>query len=226
MKYLGIKQLQKSERPREKLMEKGPDALSDEELLAILIRSGNKKASALKLASQVLEKIGGIQFLLNVSYETLLSIHGIGAAKALTIVAAVELAKRSKLRQTRLQKISSSQDAINYLLQKIGYENREIFLVLFLNNRLEILAEKEIARGGSNSLYIEPKWIFYEALKFPANSLLIAHNHPSGSLHPSQEDIRVTEKIKSIGEILEIRLIDHIIVSKNGGFSFAEAEIL
>ncbi len=226
MKNISIKHLDKSERPREKLLERGAGALSDAELLAILLRSGSKETSAISLASEILKKIGGTEFLLNISYETLLSIKGIGIAKALTIVAALELAKRSKLQQTRLKKITSSQGAMEYILQKIGYANREIFLVFFLNNRLEILGEKEITRGGSSALFIEPKWIFHEALKYPAHSLLIAHNHPSGSLEPSQADLRITEKIKRIGEVLEIKLIDHILVSKNGGFSFAERGFL
>ncbi len=226
MNHTPIKLLKEEQRPREKLLTKGIATLTEAELIAILLRSGTTKKSALALAEDIIENIGGIEQLLEVSYDELVRIKGIGQAKALSIIAAMEIARRSRLALKQLKRFDSSTAVGQYLQERLGYLSRETFLGLFFNNNLELVKEKELTQGGLNYVMVDKKTLFKYALKYNATSIIISHNHPSGKLVPSEADINLTNEIVAAARILELSILDHIIVSKEGYFSFAEEGLL
>ena len=226
MNHIPIKLLKEEQRPREKLLTKGIATLTEAELIAILLRSGTTKKSALALAEDIIENIGGIEQLLEVSYDELVRIKGIGQAKALSIIAAMEIARRSRLALKQLKRFDSSTAVGQYLQERLGYLSRETFLGLFFNNNLELVKEKELTQGGLNYVMVDKKTLFKYALKYNATSIIISHNHPSGKLVPSEADINLTNEIVAAARILELSILDHIIVSKEGYFSFAEEGLL
>jgi len=210
------------ERPREKLMKRGISALTDAELLAIIFRSGSHETSALGLARLILDQCGSLDKLARASLQELRQTKGIGDAKAMSLLAAFELSRRkSNLSQERI-KITSSHVAARYLMAKLGDESQEIFYVLFLNRNNEIEAEKQLFQGGVAATIIDPKIVFREALQHLASGLIVAHNHPSGNLMPSQADLQITRKIQQGATFFDIKLLDHLIVSTRGYYSFAD----
>lgn len=227
-KNYSIKQWAKDDRPREKLLMKGPHSLSDSELLAILILTGNKEKSALDLAKEVL-KLGknNLPELGKLSVKELTKIKGIGEAKAITIVAALEIGRRRQALAYREKSIiSSSADVAQYLQALLKDHRHEVFAVLFLNRANKINHFEIISEGGMTGTVADPRIILKKALEEDAVSLILCHNHPSGSLKPSRADEELTRKIKEASAYFDIKVMDHIIVSENGYYSFADEGIL
>ena len=220
-----IKELPKVERPREKLISKGPQNLKDEELLAILLRTGREGKNVLELAKQILGKYSKKR-LLKLTYEDLIKIKGIDSAKACTIVAAAELVKRAlKIQDESLPIVSSVKDVtlqVSYLREK----TREHLMAIYLNARNELLFRKHIFVGTLNANLVHPREIFNEALKQNAASVILVHNHPSGDAEPSEDDLEITKRITEAGKIMGIDVLDHVIITKNKVFSFKEKKLI
>lgn len=224
---MAIKGVIDSEQPREKAMVYGIECLTNQELLAILIRSGSKKESALSLANRILSLSNGINNMMNISISDLMSIDGIKKAKALTIIAALELTKR--IRQVEKGngiKITNSNEAYEYVRSRLEYETQEKVLVLYVNSKSEVLKEKIIFMGSLNVSLISSKEIIKEGLLCNAKGFFLFHNHPSGSSIPSSADIESTKKIQFASLCLDIQLIDHIVVGHNEFFSFKNHGII
>lgn len=216
------------ERPREKLLLKGKMALSDAELLAILIGSGNNEESAVDLCKRILKSVDDNLVELSKSdVKSLSKFKGIGEAKALSIVAALELGRRRRAAEP-LQKpgIKASRDAYEIVQSLTGDSNYEQFWVLLLNRANKLIRKECISEGGIAGTVADPKRIYKLALEHNASFIILAHNHPSGNLHPSDEDIRLTRKLKQAGEVLDIRIIDHIVAGENDYYSFADEGML
>jgi DNA repair protein RadC len=223
-----IKTWAEDDRPREKLMLKGKAALSDAELLAILIGSGYKDKSALDVCKEILAISGNnLNDLAKQSVHDLTKIKGIGEAKAITIVAALELGRRKK-DESIIEKptITSSLDAYNNIYPNLADLHYEEFWTLYLNRANHLIKKCVIGKGGINGTVADSKIIFKTAVELLASSVIICHNHPSGNLQPSNEDKILTRKIKEAGLLLDINLLDHIIVASNKYFSFADEGIL
>ena len=223
-----IKQWAKDDRPREKLLSKTPAALSDSELLAILIRSGTSDLNAVELAKQVLN-LGknNLQELSRLTIPELMKIKGIGKAKAITIAAALELGRRRQIALSLDRPlVKNSREVAGYLQVMLRDLRHEVFGVIYLNSAGKILLDEIISQGGLTSTVADPRLIFKKALMEEATSLILYHNHPSGSLRPSKPDKELTLKIKEAARYLDIKLMDHIIVSEEGYFSFADQGLL
>ncbi|MEM6346003.1 MAG: DNA repair protein RadC [Bacteroidota bacterium] len=214
------------DRPREKLLQRGLGALTDAELLAIIIGSGSRELSALGLAQHILNQTGGLADLARAQVTELTHIKGIGPAKAISIVATFELGRRKSLPQNKKFRVSGSSSAAQYLSPILQDQNQEVFYVLFLNRNHEIESEKEIFRGGIASTIVDPKLVFREAIHRLASSIIVAHNHPSGNLKPSQADIQITQKLQKGSQLFDITLLDHLIISQKGYFSFADEGLM
>lgn len=217
-----IKEWVAEDRPREKLNGRGKDALTDAELLAILIASGTRKHSALDLARMMLEKYAGLKELSRLSVQELCQFPGIGTARASNIAVAFELARRGSIEGEAKKSYNSSQDLGPYLCAKLGNFNVEVFHVLFLDNHNQILSEKELFRGGKESTVVEPKSVFKEAIGLQASRIVVCHNHPSGKIVPSKADDNVTAKLMAYSKMVGIDLIDHLIVAGRRWYSYAD----
>ena len=224
MKKLTIKSWALDDRPREKLMSKGPSVLSTAELLAILISSGNKNESAVDLSKRILKSVGyNIHELAKLSVKKLTAFHGIGPAKAITIVTALELGKRRQLEVfIQKPKIHSSQEVFSMMQPLLGPLAHEEFWVLYLNNSNEVLSKHQLSKGGITATMVDARLLFKKAIELSAVAVVICHNHPSGSLNPSREDKKITKKIKDGGLSLDIKLLDHLIITEKSYFSFAD----
>lgn len=223
-----ISALAEEDRPREKLLLKGRAALSDAELITILIGSGTKSLSAVDLSKHILASVNyDLGSLARMSVKDLQQFKGIGEAKAITIVSALELGRRRKNEapQKRL-KISSSQDAYNLMKPDLMDESVELFYIIMLNRNNQLIKKQLISKGGTNATVVDPKVIFKYALEVMANSIILVHNHPSGNLKPSEQDKRLTQKLVGAGESLDVTVIDHVIFADCGYFSFADEGIL
>jgi len=224
----GIKSWAIDDRPREKLMMKGPAALSDVELLAILIQHGHKEKTAIDLAKEVLEQSGrDWNQLGRRTIAEFMQIKGIGEAKAISIAAALEIGRR---RQTaRLQQrpvIRCGQDAADILQPLLADERVEVFCVMLLNQGHRVLSHEIISRGGISGTVVDVRQIIKRALEMESSALILCHNHPSGQLQPSEADRAITRKIVSAAQLFDIRVLDHLIVSVEGYFSMAEHGLL
>ncbi|MEO6187963.1 MAG: DNA repair protein RadC [Ginsengibacter sp.] len=223
-----IKNWAVDDRPREKLLAKGRESLSDSELLAILINTGNKKSSAVDLAREVLllgnnnlDKLGKL------SLADLMGIRGIGEAKAITLAAALELGRRRQtISPINKTYVRSSNELAIYLKATLKDYSYEVFAVVFLNKSNKINHFEILSKGGMTSTVVDPRILFKKALDAGATSIVLCHNHPSGSLKPSKVDEELTSKLKVAGKYLEINVIDHLIVSDEGYFSFADEGLL
>ena len=226
--YYSIKNWAKDERPREKLLAHGSEILSNSELLAILINHGTKNKSAIALAKEILEAgKNNLQELGKLSVKELTKIKGIGEAKAITIVAAMELGRRRQASDALEKKtIVSSGDIASFLQSKIKDNRREVFAVLFLNRANKINHFEIISEGGITGTVADPRIILKKALEEDAVNIVLAHNHPSGSLKPSRADEELTNKIKEAARYFDIRVLDHIIISDLGYYSFADEGLL
>jgi DNA repair protein RadC len=225
---ISIKKWAKDDRPREKLLGKNPSTLSDSELLAILIGNGNREKNAVELAKDVL-RLGknNLNELGKVTIQEMMKLKGIGKVKAITIIAALELGRR---RQAALYLdkpiVKSSRDIANYLQALFRDLPHEVFAVAYLNQANRINHLEIISKGGITGTVADPRVILKKAILEDAVNLIICHNHPSGSLKPSRADQELTKKLKEAAKLFDISLFDHIIVSENGYFSFADAGIL
>jgi DNA repair protein RadC len=223
-----IKQWSKDDRPREKLLSSGAENLSNSELLAILIQNGTLQKTAVDLAKEIL-KLGkdNLSELGKLAVKELMKIKGIGEAKAITIVAALELGRRRQA-AVPLEKliVGSSGDIARYLQTKLKDHRHEVFAVIFLNRANKINHFEIISEGGITGTVADPRIILRKALEEDAVNIILCHNHPSGSLKPSRADEELTRKIKEAARLLDIAVIDHIIVSEDGYYSFADEGIL
>lgn len=221
---LTIKEWSVQDRPREKYAKSGAVALSDAELIAILLRTGNTSESAVDLAKKVLSTSGNsLNTLSDMSLRELSQIKGIGQAKAIALLTAFEIGKRiraEKVEQAR--QIKSSTDVVNLMQDKIAYLDHEELWGIYLNNANSILKTLQISKGGISGTEVDPRIVLQEAVILKATQLILCHNHPSGSVKPSRADIQLTEKIRKAAELMDISLIDHIIIHRERYYSFAE----
>ena len=228
MEKLTIKSWALDDRPREKLVAKGKKALSDAELIAILIGSGNRNESAVALSKRILNSVkGNINALAKLSVEKLMTFKGIGEAKAISIITGLELGKRRQLEiALEKPKITSSKDGFNIMQPIIGDLEHEEFWVLFLNNSNKVLAKNQISKGGLTATIVDVRLLFKQALELTSVAMIVCHNHPSGKLEPSNADKQLTQKIKQAGTTLDIKLLDHLIITEKAYFSFADEGLL
>jgi len=225
--YIMIKDLPLEERPREKLKGLGTGALSNAELLAILIRSGNKNESAVQLATRILTQSGGLRNLPDLSLEDLQLNKGIGPDKAVMIKAALELGCRlATTPRGEAGSITSPRQAAELFMEELRYKKKEHFKVLLLNTKNHVISREEISVGSLSASIVHPREIFSIPLRKSAASVILFHNHPSGDPSPSQEDLEVTRRLVDAGNILGIAVRDHIIIGDGCFFSFREKGLL
>lgn len=223
-----IKQWAEDDKPREKLILKGRSSLSDAELLAILIGSGNRNETAVSLSQRILQHCqNNLGQLGKQSLQQLMKFNGIGEAKAVTIIAALELGRRRRLEEAMvLPVIRSSRDVFELMQPHIGELGHEEFWVLYLNNSNKVIHKGCLSKGGITGTVVDIRIIFKKALEFEAVGIVLCHNHPSGKLEPSGEDKKLTTGIQKAAELLSIVLIDHVVVTNDGYCSFADEGLL
>ena len=225
---MSIKFLAEDDRPREKFLLKGKNSLSDAELLAIIMGSGNREDSAVELGRKILNSVGNNWHNLSLlQIADLVKFKGIGEAKAISIATALEIGRRRAAQEVpdKVQ-ISSSADLFKVLQPFLGDLQTEEFWVIFLNQSNKILGKTKLSSGGINQSVVDIRILFKSAIENFATGIVIAHNHPSGNLKPSQEDLKITKQISEGGKILNIQLLDHIIITQNSYFSFADENLL
>jgi len=227
-KTFSIKNWSEEDRPREKLIHKGKTSLSNAELLAILIGSGNRQESAVELCKRILHSSGkSLHQLAKLSLTDLQKFKGIGEAKAISIIAALELGNRRGAEPHRdLSKITSSKDVFNIMHPFLGGLDHEQFWILMLNNANKVIYKFPLSKGGITSTMVDTRLVFKNALAQGATALILVHNHPSGTLKPSQADKDITHKIKQAGLLLDIKVLDHLIVTEKTYFSFADESLI
>ena len=225
---LNIKAWAEEDRPREKLILKGRNTLSDAELIAILIGSGNRNETAVDLSKKILNSIDNdLNQLGKLSVSDLKKFKGIGEAKAISIVAALELGRRRKDTDTNKKiTIKSSSDGYNEIASVLNDLKHEEFWVIYLNRKNEVIKKENISKGGISGTIADSKIIFKNAIELLASSVILCHNHPSGNLKPSNADIELTKKLKEIGILMETPVLDHIIVGEKKYFSFADEGLI
>ncbi|MGB0917743.1 MAG: RadC family protein [Flavobacteriales bacterium] len=223
----GIRSWAEDDRPREKLLLKGRAALSDAELIAILIGSGSADETAVGLSKRILASFDNqLSQLAKLSVKDLTQFKGIGEAKAISIIAALELGRRRKdTESSKRVKITSSQTAFDVVYPHLGDLNHEEFWVIFLNRANEVIGKENISKGGVSGTVVDPKVVFKQAVQFPASAIILAHNHPSGNLKPSQADHQLTKKLKEAGKALDIPVLDHLIIGERDYFSFVDESV-
>jgi DNA repair protein RadC len=221
---LNLKSWAEEDRPREKLMGKGRQVLSEAELIAILIGSGSRNETAVELSKRILSTVeNNLNELGKLGVQELTKFRGIGEAKAISIVAALELGRRRKETEiVKREKITTSKDAYEAMKSKMLDLPHEEFWLLILNRANAIVRKELISRGGVTGTVVDTKIIFKTAVEHYASSIIICHNHPSGNLKPSEADIRITKSIQEAGKIMEIPLIDHLIITDTAYYSFAD----
>lgn len=219
-----IRDIPKCERPRERLIAYGVEALSNEELLAIILKSGTRNKSVKSLASEVLNNAVEIDRLKDCGINLLTSINGIGETKACEVLASIELGKRIYLiGQKNKYKIKTSKDVYNLMKYDLSLKQQEYFYCPYLNNKNEVLERKLLFMGTVNKSLVHPREVFKYAYLSSASGIICIHNHPSGDVNPSRDDIILTEKLVEIGRIQAIPIIDHIIVGDDSYYSMAES---
>lgn len=227
-KYFSIKKWAEDDKPREKLLNKGCQALSDAELLAILIGSGSRNESAVDLCKRILQhNQNNLSVLSRQTIAQLITFKGIGEAKAITIVAALELGRRRRAEEARkVVAINSSNSVFEYMQPLIGDLSHEEFWVLLLNNSNKIIGKIQLSKGGLTATVVDVRLLFKQVIEQLATAIVLVHNHPSGQLVPSEADRHITEKIKRAGEVLDVKLLDHVIVTEHAYYSFADEGII
>lgn len=223
-----IKNWSQDDQPREKLRDKGKATLSDAELVAILIGSGNREESAVALCKRILASAeNNLSELGKLSIKQLMTFKGIGEAKAISIVAALELGRRRRGGEALdRKKITSSKSVFELMQPLIGELPHEEFWILYLNNSNKVIQKKQLSKGGITGTLVDVRLALKIALEVGAVGLVLSHNHPSGTLKPSQADKDLTLKLKTAGQSLDIKVLDHLIITENGYFSFADENIL
>jgi len=213
-------------RPRERMEMLGAEQLTDQELLAILLATGSKEGSAMDLAEQLLQRHEGLSGLRTLSLAELMEQKGIGVAKATTIAAAIELGKRIHAGGGEYRPIiTGSADAAKLMQGRMRYLDREQFQVMMLNHKKAVLGIETVSIGTLNSSLVHPREVFKQAIKRSASTVILAHNHPSGNCEPSEQDLQVTSRLKEVGQIVGIEVIDHIIIGEDSYYSFRENNI-
>lgn len=223
--YLTIKDLPPEERPREKLLKYGVTKLSTTELLAVILRTGYQNSTALDLANQLLAASEGLRGLINYSVEELQQIKGIGLAKAAQLKAVGQLSRKLAGQEIKLEQINSPTDAAQILIPRLGNLQQEKFEVVLLNTKHKIMGIKEISRGSLNSSIVHPREVFRIAIKRSSAAIILAHNHPSGDVTPSREDIDLTQRLIKTGEIVGIDVLDHLIIAHKNYSSLKEKKL-
>lgn len=228
MEKFTIKSWALDDRPREKMLAKGKASLSDAELIAILIGSGNREESAVGLSKRILQSVGGnLNALAKLSVEKLMKFKGIGEAKAISIITALEIGKRKQFEQSLIKpKIDSSAAVFNLMQPIIGELQHEEFWVLYLNNSNTVLAKEQSSKGGLTATIVDIRLLFKRALELASVAIIVCHNHPSGKLQPSKADKDLTNKIKQAAVTLDLKILDHLIITEKNYFSFADEGIL
>lgn len=214
------------ERPREKAFHHGIESLNNIELLALVLRTGNKQESAIELAQRVINEIGGFRYLHDINYYQLIQIKGIKQAKAIEVLAIIEIAKRLDKQPVAMSAIKEPRDGYELLKNQLMFEQQEKVIVLCLNSRLEVIKEKTVFIGGNNISIISGRELFKEALICGSNRVMVVHNHPSGNPEPSIEDIETTERLYSMAKELDIDVVDHLIIGRSRFYSFASNKII
>lgn len=214
------------ERPREKAFHHGIESLNNIELLALVLRTGNKQESAIELAQRVINEIGGFRYLHDINYYQLIQIKGIKQAKAIEVLAIIEIAKRLDKQPVAMSAIKEPRDGYELLQNQLMFEQQEKVIVLCLNSRLEVIKEKTVFIGGNNISIISGRELFKEALICGSNRVMVVHNHPSGNPEPSIEDIEATERLYSMAKELDIDVVDHLIIGRSRFYSFASNKII
>jgi DNA repair protein RadC len=227
-KLTSIKSWAEDDRPREKLILKGKTALSDAELIAILLGSGSRNESAVDLAKRILSSIdNNLNKLGKLSVSDLQKFKGIGEAKAISIITALELGRRRRLEEAMVvPKITSSKSVFELMQPLIGELQHEEFWIVYLNNSNKVLLKEQSSKGGLTGTLVDVRLVFKKALDLFATAIILCHNHPSGKLQPSQADKSITEKLKRAGETLDIKVLDHLIITENAYFSFADESLI
>ena len=224
---MAFKDLPADALPREKLLARGAGALSDAELLAILLRTGLAGCSVLQLAQSMLNSYGGLAGLLNADAQTLAHTKGLGPAKRAEMLAVMELAKRATAQQLQQREVFSSPEAVKHYLQlQLGHRPHEIFAVLFLDSQNRLIAMEEMFRGTLSQTSVYPREVALRALHHHAAGVILTHNHPSGSVQPSPADHALTSNLRSALGLLDVRVLDHIIVAQGASYSMAEQGLL
>ena len=223
-----IKNWSQDDRPREKLLSKGKAALSDAELVAILIASGSKNESAVDLSKRILASVdNNLNALGKLSIKQLTAFKGMGEAKAITIAAAMELGRRRRGEEAlEKKKITSSKSVFELMQPIIGELQHEEFWIIYLNNSNKVIQKNQLSKGGITGTLVDVRLVLKSALEVGATGLVLAHNHPSGTLKPSDADKQITNKLKVAAESLDIKVLDHLIITENAYFSFADEGML
>jgi DNA repair protein RadC len=225
---ISIKAWAEEDRPREKLSMQGRRALTDAELIAILIGSGSRTETAVELSKRILHHYNNdLNKLAKASIQELSNFRGIGEAKAISIIAALEIGRRRNDTEVKaVESILSSKDAYNLMRRHLVDLNHEEFWIILLGRSSKVLSKELISKGGLSGTVADPKIIFHIALQHQASGIILIHNHPSGNLKPSQQDISLTKKLSEAGRILDIQIFDHLIISDTGYFSFGDESLL
>ena len=226
--YLSIKELSPDDQPREKLATKGRSTLSDAEILAILIGSGSREKSAVTLCQEILKDVNGdLNKLARLTINDLKKYKGIGEAKAISIVAALELGRRRKsIGFNKESAISSSKDVFILMADKFNDKEHEEFYIILLNRANKVKSIQCISKGGISATMADGKIIFKKALEKMSSAIILCHNHPSGNLNPSKADVELTKKISTFGKYIELPILDHLIITDRSYFSFADEGML
>ena len=222
-----MKDLPAAMRPREKLLSLGPAALADAELLALILRTGIKGLGVLQMAEKVLSDLGGLSGLLRAQSAQLTKVKGLGPAKRAELMAVMEMARRSLVGDMTMQAVLNSPQMVkDYLQMRLGSLPHEVFAVLFLDAQHKLIACEELFRGTLTQTSVYPREVIKRTLELNAASVILAHNHPSGLLEPSRADELLTQTLKSSLQLVDVRVLDHLVVSRYGALSFAERGLL
>ncbi|MDQ0495570.1 MULTISPECIES: RadC family protein [Paenibacillus] len=222
-----LRDLPHEERPRERMMTYGADALSNAELLAILLRTGTQNESSVHLAQRILQQAGNLRQLVDMSLSELTQIKGIGNAKAIQLKAGIELGRRLALsRHLETPVISCPRDVADLLFEQLRYLQKEHFVCLFLNTKNHVIAQETLSMGSLNSAIVHPREVFRAAIKCSSASIICAHNHPSGDPKPSPEDVQLTRRLMDAGNIVGIDVLDHIVIGDGTFVSLKEQGLI
>ncbi len=225
--YRTIKSLPEYDRPRERFFKLGSEAVSDRELIAIILSTGTKKISALELADHILTEFNSISELMNVTVQELCQLQGVGKAKAVKIKAALELSSRCLSRElSKTEKVTGPEDVNKLLKFKFQHESREHFYLMLLNTKNLLIRIEPISIGSLNSTIVHPREVFRPAVRASASGVILIHNHPSGDPAPSTDDLELTDRLVSVGEMIGINVLDHVIIGTEDFFSFSRENYL
>ncbi len=216
------------ERPRERLMREGAENISSAELMAILLGHGTRKYNAVELAKKLLRKFGSLDALSDASLEELMSVEGIGPAKAVTLLAAFQLYRNMQKdkAEREIKSFQNPDEVAKIYIPLLGHLQQETFYVILLDTALKKIRDYEITQGLLDASLVHPREVFKPAIRYSARGLILLHNHPSGQLQPSAQDIKITEQLVKSGKILDIPIFDHLIITENGFFSFKDHGLL